>query len=71
MQVVKVAREKRQPLLVRAQLDHCCMSGDTLIYAFVSEYIYYMQQKNGELCISSEWPDLCPEGILYAQRACL
>lgn len=46
-----MAREKRQPLLISAQLDCYCTSGDTLIYAFIYEYIYYIQQKNEELYI--------------------
>lgn len=45
------------------------MSGDALIYAFIWEYIYYIQQKNEELYISSEWLDLCPEGILFTQHS--
>lgn len=35
------------------------------MYAFVCEYIYYIQQKDEELYISNEWPDLCTEDILY------
>lgn len=35
------------------------------MYAFVCEYIYYIQQKDEELYISNEWQDLCTEDILY------
>ena len=39
------------------------------MYAFVCEYIYYVQQKNEEFYISNEWPDLCTEDILYVQHS--